>query len=160
VTETEAPAATQQPEASLSPSVTVEPQPDATLSPSGTASPQPVETTTPQQGADASLSPETTAAPATETPAIEKVSPLKSKVTARKGTRKIVIQTEKKAKVTVILSEKILLSGKQKKKKVTLTANSSGKAVVKLSAPLKKGMKWTVRIQKSGFQTKTVTKKI
>jgi hypothetical protein len=160
VTETEAPAATQQPEASLSPSVTVEPQPDATLSPSDNASPQPAETTTPQQGADASLSPETTDAPATEMPAIEKVSPLKSKVTARKGTRKIVIQTEKKAKVTVILSEKILLSGKQKKKKVTLTANQNGKAVVKLSAPLKKGMKWTVRIQKSGFQTKTVTKKI
>jgi hypothetical protein len=137
-------------------------QPMASQSPSENASPQPAETTAPQlqQGADASLQPETTGAPATETPAIEKVSKIKCTVTAKKGTRKIVVRTEKKAKVTVVLSKKIALSGKQKRKKVTLTSNNDGKVVVRLSAPLKKGMRWTVQIKKNGFQTKTVTKKI
>jgi hypothetical protein len=119
------------------------------------------ETAASSQETVAPSQPVTTDVPMSETTAAkEAVSKIKSKVTAKKGTRKIVVRTEKKAKVTVILSKKIVLSGKQKKKKVTLTSNNNGTVVVKLSAPLKKGMKWTVQIKKNGFQTKTVTKKI
>lgn len=84
------------------------------------------------------------------------------KVTAKKGSKTITVKTIKKAKVTVALSKKIILSGKKKVKLVTISAskNKTGTIKVKLSSKLKKGMKLTVGVIKEGYELRFKTKKI
>ena len=77
---------------------------------------------------------------------------VKGKITAKQGTKSIKVKTTKKAKVTVKLSKKIMLSGKKKVKKLVISGSKNKKGVitVKLSSKLKKGMKITVTVEKSG----------
>lgn len=84
------------------------------------------------------------------------------KITARKGSKTITIKTLKKAKVTVTLSKKIMLSGKKKTKLVTISPdkNKTGTVKVKLSSKLKEGMKVSVTVAKSGYAKKVKNKTV
>ena len=81
-------------------------------------------------------------------------------VTAKKNSKVIQVKTIAKAKVTVSLPQKIIVNGKKKVKKVTLTASKKGVVKLKLSGKLKKGMKITVTVKQSGYKTKSKTVKV
>lgn len=76
------------------------------------------------------------------------------KITAKKGTKYIKVKATKKAKVTVKLSKKIIRSGKKKVKKLVIPGSKNKKGVItlRLSSKLKKGMKITVVVEKSGWR--------
>lgn len=90
---------------------------------------------------------------------INKIEPCK--ITAKKGKKKIRVKTVKKSTVTITLTKKIIVSGKKRVKKITVPAskNKSGIVTVKLASKLKKGMKVTVKVSKSGYLTKRKTVK-
>lgn len=75
----------------------------------------------------------------------------KLKVTAKKGKKQIKVVTNKKAKVTVTVSRKIIKKGKKKVKTITYSAkkNKKGKIIIKLANKLKKKDKITVTASKS-----------
>lgn len=77
---------------------------------------------------------------------------VKGKITAKKGKKYITVKTAKKAKVTVKLSKKIILSGRKKVKKLVVPGKKNKKGVikVKLSSKLKKGMEIAVIVEKNG----------
>jgi len=79
------------------------------------------------------------------------------KITAKKGSRQITVKTAKKAKVTVKLPKRIIRSGGKKVKKLVVSGskNKKGTITLRLSSKLKKGMKITVTVEKSGCR-KTV----
>ena len=81
-------------------------------------------------------------------------------VTAKKKKNSIQVKTIAKAKVTVTLSKKIIIQGKKRVKKISVTTSGKGTARIKLSQKLTKGMKVTVTVKKSGYQTKKKTVKV
>ena len=84
----------------------------------------------------------------------------KLSVTAKRGKKTVQVKTLAKAKVTIALNKKIIVKGKKKYKKLTVTASKKGIAKVKLSKKLTKGMKVTVKVQKSGYKTKSKKVKV
>ena len=95
----------------------------------------------------------------TETEKAEKKKISKLKVTAKKGTKKITIKTDAKCKLTVSCNKKILKKGSKTYKKITINKCSKS-TVIKLSKKLKKNMKITVKVTKSGYTKRTKTIKI
>lgn len=81
-------------------------------------------------------------------------------ITAKKNKKVIQVKTIAKAKVTIALSKKIIINGKRKVKKITVTASRKGTAKIKLSKKLSKGIKITVTVKKTGYQTKKKSVKI
>lgn len=79
------------------------------------------------------------------------------KVTAKKGKKSITVKTIKKASVKIAVSKKIILSGGKKVKTITIPAskNKKGTVSVKLASKLKKGIRITVTVKKSGYQKKS-----
>ena len=75
------------------------------------------------------------------------------KLTAKKGTKKLIIKSDKGCKLVVTANKKIFKGDKKK-----YTIKSSAKTnTVKLAKTLKKGMKITVQATKSGYNAKKVS---
>ena len=85
----------------------------------------------------------------------------KLSVTAKKGTKNIKIQTIK-AKIVVSRPQKIIKSDNKTLKKLVIkpAQNKTGKVNTRLSKPLKKGIKVTVKVSKKGYKTKTKVIKV
>lgn len=139
--------------------------PDNTNSPteitSATPSVKPMETpiVTPTETPYVKLTETPTVAP-TVVPTKRNISKLD--ITAKVGSKNIKINTLKSADVKVVLSKKIIISGKKKVKSIDITAaaNKTGTVNIKLSEKLSKGMKVKVTVLKNGYKTKTVTQTI
>lgn len=93
---------------------------------------------------------------------VQKKKIKKLSVTAKKGASVVKVKTVKKAKVVVTLSKKIIKSGKKtvKKQVIEPVKNKTGTITVKLSSKLKKGMKVTVKVSKTGYQAKKKVVKV
>ena len=111
---------------------------------------------------------ETPSVKSTETPTVAPtVVPTKSTdkniskidITAKAGSKNIKINTLKSADIKVVLSKKIIISGKKKVKSIDITAaaNKTGIVNIKLLEKLSKGMKVKVTVSKNGYKTRTVT---
>lgn len=81
-------------------------------------------------------------------------------VTAKRNKKVIQVKTVAKAKVTVTLSQKIIVKGGKKVKKITVTSSGKGIARIKLSQKLTKGVKVTVTVKKNGYKTAKKTVKV
>ncbi len=80
----------------------------------------------------------------------------------KQGTKNIKIQTIKKAKIVVSIPQKIIKSDNKTLKKLVIkpAQNKTGKVNTRLSKPLKKGIKVTVKVSKKGYKTKTKVIKV
>ncbi len=126
-----------------------------------TATSTPVVTVAPTETASVAAVVTASATTAPVAPVTTKATPSPKKITklsvnAKKGKKKIVVSTLKKAKITVTINKKIIIKNDTKKKTITInaSANKSGKTSVKLSSKLKKGMKITIIVSKSGYVTR------
>lgn len=77
---------------------------------------------------------------------------LKLKVSAKKGAKKIVVKTDKKASVEVVVAGK--------RYSFSSVKNKTGKVTVKLSKKLSKGQSVKVSVSKDGFIGRNITLKI
>lgn len=144
------------------------PPPEGTTPPPEGTTPPPEGSTTPPPDTNVTASPSPTPGggdkvnepPKKTTKPVVKKKVKKLTVTAKKGKKSIQVKTIAKAKVTITLSQKYIVKGRKKVKKITVTADKKGVIRLKLSKKLTKGMKITVTVKKSGYQTKKKTVKV
>lgn len=89
----------------------------------------------------------------------KKTQPITVSTSAKKGAKKFTVKTIAGANVTVSLNKAIIKNGKKKVKSLKLSSGN-GEVKVALSRKLKKGDKIKISVNKSGYVTKKISKKI